>query len=445
MLNVLETDIHNTVHCEAGMSLNVGNENGQISSDDEIDVLVVNTFERDGGAARAAYRIFSEIRRHSLTVRYLTLTKEDPDPHISGRLRTSAIGMLAERLARLDRIPNRFYPRRQQVPFSPNFWPNPLRIPLKHFKPKLIHLHWLGAGLLRVEELAQVACPIVWTLHDAWAFTGGCHYTQGCEGFKKLCGCCPQLGSPRENDHSRYLMQRKTRAFQDLDITVVTPSWWLAEMAGQSSLFEERRIVVIPNGLDTEVFKPIERSVARELLGIQSDSPVVLFGTISVADPRKGWDLLCDALRYVKEPLTLLVFGDGKAVVEHAPHVTVRQLGSFPDDKSLALVYSAADVFVCPSREDNLPNTVAEALACGTPCVAFATGGLPDMIKHKQNGWLARPFDSADLAQGIDWVIRHHEQDQLRLVSRDKAVTDYSMAVMGNRYMALYGDVLKLR
>lgn len=442
---MLETATHHIAPFDAGKRLNVNNEDGQIAGDGEIDVLVVNTFEKNGGAARVAYRIFSEIRKHSLAVRYLTLTKEDSDAHISGHLHTSVVGMLAEELSRLDRIPLRFYPRRQQVPFSPGFWPNPLRMRLKHFKPKLVHLHWVSAGLLGVEELAQVTCPIVWTLHDAWAFTGGCHYTQGCEGFKKLCGCCPQLGSRSERDHSRSLMRRKTTAFEKLDMTVVTPSRWLAEMAGQSSLFAGRRIEVIPNGLDTEVFKPMERSAAREHLGLGSDKPVLLFGAQSVVDPRKGWDLLRDALRHVKEPLTLLVFGEGDVVVEHASHVTVRQLGRVANDASLALVYSAADVFVCPSREDNLPNTVVEALACGTSCAAFAVNGLPGMVEHQKNGWLARPFDSADLAEGIDWLIRHPEQDQLRRAARNKAVTDYSIAVVGNRYLELYDDVLKAR
>jgi glycosyltransferase involved in cell wall biosynthesis len=139
----------------------------------------------------------------------------------------------------------------------------------------------------------------------------------------------------------------------------------------------------------------------------------------------------------------LLVFGQGNAYVENAPHITVCQLGSFADDQSLALIYSAADVYVCPSREDNLPNTVAEALACGTPCAAFAINGLSDMIEHQKNGWLAKPFDSAELAEGIRWLAEHPQPDHLRQAARGKAVSDYSMTVMGDRYMALYEDVRK--
>jgi glycosyltransferase involved in cell wall biosynthesis len=239
-------------------------------------------------------------------------------------------------------------------------------------------------------------------------------------------------------------MRKKEEVFGKLDITVVAPSRWLADMARQSSLFANRRIEVIPNGLDTEIFKPVHKRAARERLGIRAENPVLLFGTQVVTDPRKGWDLLCAALRGLEGSYTLLVFGQGNACIENAPHITVCQLGSFDDDQSLALIYSAADVYVCPSREDNLPNTIAEALACGAPCAAFAVNGLPDMIEHKKNGWLAKPFDSADLAEGISWLIQCPEPDRLRQAARDKAVSEYSMAVMGDRYMTLYEDVWRM-
>lgn len=404
-------------------------------------MLFVNTYERFGGAARAAHRIFTELRSRSVDAHFLTLLREDCDPNVSGRMRKSVLGLAVQAFARLDRIPLYFYPHRQHATFSPDFWPNPLRIRLKGFSAKLVHLHWAGAGLFGINELERVTSPIVWTLHDAWAFTGGCHYTRDCERFKQQCGQCPQLGSRREDDYSRRLMRRKTRVFEQLNITVVTPSRWQAEMARQSSLFAGRRIEVIPNGLDTEIFKPIDRPVARERFGIQRDRPVVLFGAQSMTDPRKGWDLLCDALRGFEMECTLLVFGEGNVRIDQVPDVTVRQLGNITEDALLALAYSAADVFVCPSREDNLPNTVAEAMACGTPCAAFSVNGLPDMIDHRTNGWLARPFNSHELAEGIRWLVEYPQPDQLRQAARAKALSEYSTKVMGQRYLALYEDV----
>jgi glycosyltransferase involved in cell wall biosynthesis len=410
----------------------------------EVDILVVNVSQKNGGAARAAFRVFSGIRNRFPAVHYLTLIKEDHDPNITGHLQASTKSILVRRLADLDQTPLRFYPKRQSATFSPAFWPNPLRTPLNRFRAKLVHLHWVGASLLRVEELARLRCPVVWTLHDTWAFTGGCHYTKDCEGFKGSCGRCPQLGSKSENDYSRLLMRRKAGAFERLSITVVTPSHWLADLAKKSSLFSDRRVEVIPNGLDTDVFKPIAHQIAREYLNLPLDRAVVLFGAQWLTDPRKGGDLLCDALKQLGQPCTVLLFGEGRLPLEESSHIGVRRLGSLVDDMSLAMAYSAADVFVCPSREDNLPNTIAEALACGTPCAAFAINGVPDMIEHQKNGWLARPFDTADLAEGIRWLTKHTQHNELRRAAREKAVAEYSLSVMSQRYMALYEDILKL-
>ncbi len=159
---------------------------------EQIDLLVVNSFQNNGGAARAAYRTFLGVKTHYKTVKYLTLLKEDSAPDVIGQ--TGFRGILVKIFTRLDRLPLIFYPRRLSSTFSPAFWANPLRIPLKNFKPKLVHFHWVGAGMLRIEELSKIKAPIVWTLHDMWGFTGGCHYSGECDAFKTGCGCCPQLG-----------------------------------------------------------------------------------------------------------------------------------------------------------------------------------------------------------------------------------------------------------
>jgi len=237
-------------------------------------------------------------------------------------------------------------------------------------------------------------------------------------------------------------MDRKARAFENLDLTIVAPSRWLAGMARRSSLFSHRRIEIIPNGLDLSRYKPIDRKAAREYLDLPVGGSVLLFGAHWLADPRKGADLLCTALERLSVPCTLLTFGQGRLPVT-SPRVTqVFSLGTLADDISLALAYSAADAFLCPSREDNLPNTVAEALACGTPCVAFDVNGLPDMIEHQRTGWLARPFEAADFARGIEWVLSHPDPESLRRLARQKALSEYDLTLAADRYAALYGELL---
>jgi glycosyltransferase involved in cell wall biosynthesis len=409
----------------------------------EVGILFVNTMQKDGGAARAAYRTYLAMKAAYPQAHYLTLVKDDLRSDISGRYRWSIKGLLAARFSSLDRIPMARYPNRLPVTFTPAVWPNPLRIPLARFRPTLVHLHWVASSMLRVEELAQVKVPVVWTLHDTWAFTGGCHYTGECEGFRKQCGTCPQLGSDRPEDLSHSIWQRKSNVYADMNLTVVAPSRWLANEARQSSLFAGRRIEVIPNGLNTEVFKPIDKKAAKAYIGVDPSEPILLFGAQWLTDRRKGGDLLCAALGQIDFPCTLLTFGEGKLPVELGQHISIRALGTLSDEISLALMYSAADAFLCPSREDNLPNTVAEALACGTPCVAFEVNGLPDMIEHRFNGWLAKPFDAADYAEGIKWVLRHPQPEQLRQAARTKALAEYSLPVMTERYARLYKELLE--
>lgn len=405
-------------------------------------ILMANTLQRHGGAGRAAWRTFEAILPHYPDSRYLSLLKNDYDYRVTGRFEQSLVGALGQEFVRAEKLFLRLYPRRDTPIFSHALLPNPVRTPLSRFNPQLVHLHWVAYGMVRIEELKNIRCPVVWTLHDTWAFTGGCHYTGECTRFMQRCGHCPQLGSEQDRDLSRLLMWRKAKAYAQLNLTVVTPSTWLADVARQSSLLAGRRVMVIPNGLDTDTFKPFDQAAARQYLGVDQDKPVFLFGAQWIGDQRKGADLLCDALRRIDFPCTIMSFGNGSLPLEDATHITTHPLGSLSDDMSLALAYSAADVFVCPSREDNLPNTVAESLACGTPCAAFGINGLPDMIEHEVNGWLAKPFDPEHLAQGLRYLATHPEPQRLRVAARAKAEADYSLERMGQRYADLYAELL---
>ncbi|CAK0768582.1 Glycosyltransferase [Azospirillaceae bacterium] len=407
-----------------------------------IDILLVNTIQKDGGAARAAWRTFIGINRTLHHAHYLTLLKDDIRSDITGRYRLSLKGQLTARASSLDQFPLKFYPNRQSVTFTPAILANPLRIPLTRFHPRLVHLHWLASSLLRIEELGRLQVPVVWTLHDVWAFTGGCHYTGDCRGFQNQCGNCPQLGSNRDRDLSHAIWKRKQAAYAKINLTIVTPSRWLAEIAGQSSLLTGKRIEVIPNGLDTDIFHPLEKTSAKAFLNLDPIRPVIVFGAQWLTDRRKGGDLLAAALIHIDFPCTVLMFGEGSLMLDSNPNLTIHTLGNMHDEISLAVIYSAADVFVCPSREDNLPNTVAEAMACGTPCAAFAVNGLPDMITHQTNGWLAKAFDPIDLASGIRWLIEHSQPDSLRQSAREKALAEYSLKTMSSRYSALYTELL---
>jgi glycosyltransferase involved in cell wall biosynthesis len=408
------------------------------------DILMINTIQLQGGAARAAFRCFNGMRNLYPNAGYLSLFGELSQNQLYFIDKTSLVGKLASRFSVLDRLQLPLYPNRKSVIFSPGFWANPSRICANSFSPKLIHLHWVSYGILNVNEISDFKMPIVWTLHDEWAFTGGCHYTDSCKRFENQCGCCPSLGSDDPYDISNQLWLQKMDAYTKAHIVVVAPSRWMADEAKKSSLFANKRIEVIPNGLDVDIFCPINQDEAKKFFNIQSTSPILLFGANLVSDVRKGGDLLLEALNMIDFRCTLLVFGEGDIGLISNTNIELHRVGNIEDDDQLAMMYSLADVFVCPSRIDNLPNTVAEAMACGVPCVAFDIGGLPDMIDHMENGWLASPFEVADLLKGIKWVLGHKQPFSLRQSARSKALSEYSLSVMSSRYESLYEELLSL-
>ena len=284
-----------------------------------------------------------------------------------------------------------------------------------------------------------------------WPFTGGCHYSGECDRYTQSCGVCPQLHSNQNWDISRWVWQRKNKAWKNLNLTIITPSRWLADCAKNSSLFEDLRIEVIPYGLDTKKYKPLDKQFARNLLGLPVDKQIVFFGAMSAtSDRRKGFHLLLPALQKLsqfqvwQDRLELAVFGASQPINPPNFGFRTHYLGRLNDDISLALVYSAADVFVAPSIQDNLPNTVMEALACGTPCVAFKIGGIPDMIEHEQNGYLAQPFDVEELATGIAWVLEDSERyHKLCDRAREKVEQEFTLEIQASKYLKLYNEILQ--
>jgi glycosyltransferase involved in cell wall biosynthesis len=283
-----------------------------------------------------------------------------------------------------------------------------------------------------------------------WAFTGGCHYSGDCEGYTKSCGSCPQLQSKTNWDLSRWVWQRKRKAWNNLNLTIVTPSKWLAECAKASSLFQGLRIEVIPNGVDIQKYKPINQAQARDILGLPIDKNLILFVSASaISDSRKGFQFLQPALQQLrhnlqlKDQTELVIVGSSPPIDPPNLGFKAHYLGRLNDDISLALLYAAADVFVAPSLEDNLPNTVIESLACGTPCVSFKIGGMPDMIDHRQNGYLAQPFEIKDLANGIAWVLMDSERHKaLREQSRKRVEKEFSTKQQVEQYVGLYRQLI---
>lgn len=414
---------------------------------------VVHLSESDTlpGAPRAAYRLHRSQLAIGLDSRMLVRLRLSDDPTVH-RLNPK-LEKPARRLQRwLDALPLRAYPRRAGLAWSVGWAPNGIERAVTRQSPDVAHLHWVGFGFLPVAALPRFRTPIVWTLRDFHSFTGGCHYDQGCGRYRVACGACPQLGSQAEGDLSSRTLARKRGLWAGIDVTLVGLSRWIAARARESALFREARIEVIPNGIDLARYQPSDRAAARRALGLSDDRKIVLFGaTHGTQDRRKGFHLLTAALDLLAADgwgarMTAAVFGaDGPADGAAASGGTVldtRYLGTIADESKLALAYAAADVFVAPSTEEVFGNTVLEALACGTPCVAFNAGGIPDLVAHRVNGYLAQPFEPADLAAGIAWVLQvDGRAEALSRAARDRCEREFDSRVVARRYAALYAEL----
>jgi len=366
-------------------------------------------------------------------------TTSDPSVYglsgILGRLSTSTRG-------RLDQLPIKKYRHRDRELFSPAWVPERRDKQVVRHDPDIVNLHWVTGGFLQPKTVAQFDSSVVWTLHDMWPFTGGCHYSKGCDKYKNKCGACPHLGSDDATDLSNRVWQRKADAWRDIDLTVVAPSQWLADVADQSTLLSDATVEVVPNALDTRTYHPRPPNSVRSDLNIPVDKHLVCFGT-AYPTPRKGLNLLYDALDSLETPeesVHIATFGDG-VLEDTQTNLSVHHLG-FVEENTLHRLYSDADVMVVPSRQEAFGQTASEALASGTPVVCFDSTGIRDVVDHEETGYVADCYDSSDLAKGIDWVLADTDRlAELGERAREVAEARFGLEVVSKEYQDLYRRV----
>jgi len=282
----------------------------------------------------------------------------------------------------------------------------------------IIYIHWVQQGFLSlhsIEQLARLKKPIIVFLHDMWAITGGCHYSFDCENYKTGCNNCQMFPSGKSQNLPVKEFGKKLKLYSEYDnFYFVAPSKWMYDSARQSALTKNKPLYYIPNIADSKVYKKIDKKTAKQLLNIDEDEIVIAFGAVSVDSPYKGWKYLQSALESLHKNKTfnkvsVLIFGSNydKQIVDAIPFKT-KFMGYLKDDYSMTLVYNAADVFIAPSLAEAFGLVILESLCCGTPVVAFDVGGIPDLIKHKINGYLAKYKDAEDLANGIMFCLENN-------------------------------------
>jgi len=282
----------------------------------------------------------------------------------------------------------------------------------------IIYIHWAWKGFLNFRGLKQIARlnkPVIFFMHDMWNITGGCHHSFTCEKYKTVgCNDCPMFPEEKTKDLSFKEFRKKARLYSKYNnLYFIAPSRWLHDCTRESLLTKDKPVFCIPNMIDTSLFTPTGKAKARQILNIDINETVIVFGAVSVTSPYKGWAYLQKALELLHNDgsiknISVLIFGSSynKEIAEAIPFKT-KFMGYLEDEHSISMVYNAADVFVVPSLADNLPTTILESLSCGTPVVGFNVGGIPDMISHKENGYLAKYKDANDVCEGIKFCLQH--------------------------------------
>jgi glycosyltransferase involved in cell wall biosynthesis len=420
-----------------------------------VRITHVNTFDSAGGAARAVYRLHTGLRELGYDSRLLVLQKESNDPSV---IRFEPPLDWPIRLRRALR--RRYLARSQRVvaarPAGSTYFSDDRSQhgadALRGLPPSdIVHLHWIAGFIDYAEFFRRVprGVPIVWTLHDMNPFTGGCHFDGGCGKYHEQCGACPQIGSSERDDFSARVWQRKNAAFamrSANSMHIVAPSRWLAAEARESALLGRFPRTVIPYGVDTERFQPRDRRFARQLFGIPPEARVVLFVADWAGEKRKGLDLLIEAIRGIENLPELCVFTIGREMARQEIGKRSIAVEYIRDELTMSLAYSAADLFVVPSLQDNLPNTALEALACGIPTVAFGVGGLTDIILEDQTGAIVAPGDVRALRVAITKILKNPDRLASMAEScRRTALSEYKLEVQTRHYLALYESLMLVR
>ena len=411
--------------------------------------LFLSTLDTFGGAARATYWLAKGLRNNGQNVSMYVQRKFGDSPWVRQVNNNKIRKISALMRPQLDALPLSFYKNRKGAAWSLNLLPNSDLISLiNNSNPDVINLHWIGGGFLPISQFAKLKAPIVWSLYDMWSFTGGCHYDESCGRFVDTCGSCPQLDSQKP-DLSSFIFSRKRKHWAGLDMTIVAPSSWLAGEAKKSGLFKGCRIEVIPHGTDLSLFKPIDKKLAKNILGLDKDRRYVLFGAMGGAsDPRKGYQFLQPALIRLAamtgfDDLSLLVFGSSEPAVQPNLGFPIHYMGRLNDDISLVVLYSAADITVTPSMQEAFGMTASESMACGTPVVAFGVSGPLDVIDHEVNGYLATPYEVEDLANGMAWALDKSRAKDLSFKARKKCEDKFDLNLVASQYSKLYSEIIE--
>lgn len=408
-------------------------------------IINVNHSDSVGGAARAAHRIHTQLNQLGYDSSMWVNKSFTGSQTVKGPSTKFHKGISSIR-PQVSKLLCKTLNTKNPIIHSPQILPSEWITKINSSEADVVNLHWVQGEMLSIGGISKIKKPMVWTLHDMWAFSGAEHYSDNgrwIQGYNRNNRPTYESGF----DLNKWCWNRKKRLWKK-PLQIVCPSNWLANCVRKSKLMKGWPVEVIPNTIDTDFWSPVPSEQARQLFQLPQDAPMLAFGAIGgESDPRKGFDLLKEALKHLHDAksvkyLQIVVFGQSKPGPESDIGFPVHYVGHLFDDLSLKILYSAVDVMIIPSRQDNLPNTGLESLSCGTPVVAFDTCGISDIVSHKKSGYLAEAFNTEDLAKGIVWVLDNYRKFELSSQARIEAVEKFSPQVVIEKYVEIYKKVI---
>ncbi len=345
---------------------------------------------------------------------------------------------------------SRLFPNNRLSYFSYNIGPVLIQLfwlnKLFKINSKILHLHWIGNGFLNLNQLRKIKQPIIITLHDVWFITGGCHVNYECKKYETGCDKCPMFENKfNPFNITKLIYNKKVNIFKNKKIELIVLSQWMKDIVTNSPIFSNAKVNLIPNGVNLDIFTPLNKSVARSYFSINLNSKIILYGGISAkSDYNKGYDLLIDCIHYLNlKDIEIVVFGEKTASHSLLAGYKVTSVGYLSNEFDLAKLYSAADIVIVPSRQESFSQVSLEAISCGTPVVAFDYSGPRDIIMHKVNGYLAKPYDPKDLANGIEWIFDSlSKSNQLCIKAREIAIEKFDIKKVAKSHIDLYDTIL---
>lgn len=414
-------------------------------------VLLVNTSERIGGAAIAVSRLMESLKNNGIKAKLLVRDKQTEE--------ISVVGLDKSWMHILKFMWERFIIWKANHFKKDNLFSVDIAncgtdiTSLPEFKQAdVIHLHWINQGMLSLNIIQKILLsgkPVVWTMHDMWPCTGICHHARECTNYQTECHNCPYLdGGGSKNDLSTQTFNKKKKLYKIKPIVFVTCSHWLEQLARKSELLSGQAIFSIPNPINTNLFQPHNKKEARTKCMLPSEGKLMLFGSVKITDKRKGIDYLIESCNILNEKypdlknnLSVVVFGNQSQELEHILPFHVYPLNFVTSDHDLVNIYNSVDLYVTPSLEENLPNTIMESMACGVPCVGFNIGGIPEMIDHLHNGYVAQYKSSEDFANGIYWLLNNPDYQEISSQACHKVAVNYSEGTIAKRYIDIYNKI----